>query len=405
MTDFLPVLLGSDANVYGMARSFYSQYGVTSVAVCKGALVATANSKLVHIAVLEPELEQDDVFVRTLIDFAKQQTKPLVLVSCADGYTILLARHREELAPYYHFACPDLQTVLDLDIKDNFYRACAAHGLSYPKTATCTAQNYRSVTLPFAFPCIIKASNSAAYWNCSFPHKKKVFLAQNREEFDQITAAIYGSSYQDELILQEYIPGDDNCMRVLNAYCGLDRKVHLMALGRPLLEEQTPEGIGNYAAILSVHDGELLARMRAFLEDVGWVGFANFDMKYDARTGEYKLFEMNPRQGRSSYFVTASGYNLAKWLVEDVLEHKDTGYTEANTQSLWMIAPYGVIRKYLKDPELLAEAARLKKAGKCAHQLFCREDFTLKRFLWYIRSQLNYYRKTARYYGNKSLRD
>ena len=401
MTDFLPVLLGSDANVYGMARSFYGQYGVTSAAVCKGALVATANSKLVKIAVLEPRLEEDEVFVRTLVDFARRQTRPLVLVSCADGYTILLARHREELAPYYHFACPDLQTVLDLDIKDNFYRACAAHGLSYPKTATCTAENYKTVTLPFDLPCIIKASYSASYWNCSFPHKKKVFLAQNRQEFDAITAAIYGSSYQDELILQEYIPGDDNCMRVLNAYCGLDRKVHLMALGRPLLEEQTPEGIGNYAAILSIHDGELLARMRAFLEDVGWVGFANFDMKYDARTGEYKLFEMNPRQGRSSYYVTASGYNLAKWLVEDVLEHRDTGYAE----SLWMIAPYGVIRKYLKDPALLAEAARLKKAGKCAHQLFCKEDLTLKRLLWYIRSQLNYYRKTARYYGNKSLRD
>ena len=405
MTDFLPVLLGSDANVYGMARSFYQQYGITSVAVCKGALVATANSKLVHIAVLEPRLEEDDVFVKTLVDFAKQQTKPLVLVSCADGYTILLARHRQALTPYYHFACPELQTVLDLDIKDNFYRACEAHGLSYPKTATCTAENHKNISLPFEFPVIIKPSNSAAYWNCSFPHKKKVFLAQNRQEFDQITDAIYGSSYQDELILQEYIPGDDNCMRVLNAYCGLDRKVHLMALGRPLLEEQTPEGIGNYAAILSVHDGELLARMRAFLEDMGWVGFANFDMKYDTRTGEYKLFEMNPRQGRSSYFVTASGYNLAKWLVEDVLEHKDTGYTEAKTESLWMIAPYGVIRKYLKAPELLAQAARLKKAGKCSHQLFCKEDFTLKRFLWYIRSQANYYRKTARYYGNKSLRD
>ena len=123
MTDFLPVLLGSDANVYGMARSFYGQYGVTSAAVCKGALVATANSKLVKIAVLEPRLEEDEVFVRTLVDFARRQTRPLVLVSCADGYTILLARHREELAPYYHFACPDLQTVLDLDIKDNFYRA------------------------------------------------------------------------------------------------------------------------------------------------------------------------------------------------------------------------------------------------------------------------------------------
>ena len=91
--------------------------------------------------------------------------------------------------------------------------------------------------------------------------------------------------------------------------------------------------------------------------------------------------------------------------VEDVLEHKELGLTIADTKSLWMIAPYGVIKKYLKDPDLLARADKLKKEGKCAHQLFCKEDWNLKRWLWYIRSQLNYYRKTARYYGNKGLRD
>lgn len=409
MTDFQPVLLGSDANVYGMARSFYAQYGVVSDAICKGVLVATRNTGLVNIAVVEPNLEDDETFVHTLLTYAENHKgKKLLLVSCADGYTVLMARHRAALSTCFYFACPELQTVLDLDIKDNFYRACAAHGLSYPLTATCTAQNYREVELPFEFPVIIKASNSPAYWNCTFPHKKKVFLAHDRAEFDAITAAIYGSSYQDDLILQEYIPGDDNCMRVLNAYCGKDHKVHLMALGRPLLEEQTPEGIGNYAAILShpdINDTALLDRMKAFLEDVEWEGYANFDMKYDARTGTYKLFEMNPRQGRSSYFVTAAGYNLAKWIVEDVLEHKDLGYTVANTESLWMIAPFGVIRKYLKDPALLAEAKRLKKEGKAAHQLICREDYNPKRVLWYLRSQLNYYRKTAKYYGNKGLTD
>ena len=88
------------------------------------------------------------------------------------------------------------------------------------------------------------------------------------------------------------------------------------------------------------------------------------DIKYDARTGEYKMFEMNPRQGRSSYFVTAAGYNLSKWLVEDVLEHKELGLTIADTKSLWMIAPYGVIKKYLKDPDLLARADKLKKRGQ-----------------------------------------
>ena len=149
----------------------------------------------------------------------------------------------------------------------------------------------------------------------------------------------------------------------------------------------------------------IVEKLKNFLEDMQWEGFANMDIKYDARTGEYKMFEMNPRQGRSSYFVTAAGYNLSKWLVEDVLEHKELGLTIADTKSLWMIAPYGVIKKYLKDPDLLARADKLKKEGKCAHQLFCKEDWNLKRWLWYIRSQLNYYRKTARYYGNKGLRD
>ena len=160
--------------------------------------------------------------------------------------------------------------------------------------------------------------------------------------------------------------------------------------------------IGASETALNVY---LLEKLKNFLEDMQWEGFANMDIKYDARTGEYKMFEMNPRQGRSSYFVTAAGYNLSKWLVEDVLEHKELGLTIADTKSLWMIAPYGVIKKYLKDPDLLARADKLKKEGKCAHQLFCKEDWNLKRWLWYIRSQLNYYRKTARYYGNKGLRD
>ena len=406
MKNLLPVLLGSDANVYGMARSFYMEYGVTSLAIGKGALAATANSRLVKMAVVEPNLEDDAVFVRTLTDFAKAHTgKTLVLVSCGDNYTGLMARARAALEPYYKFACPTPELVAELDTKEFFYQACERHGLSYPRTFGCTNENYKTVELPFPFPCIIKASNSVAYWNCKFPHKKKVFVAYNKEEFDAITAAIYSSSYQDNLVLQEYIPGDDNCMRVLNCYSGLDHKVKLMALGRPLLEEQTPEGIGNYAAIMNVRDDELMEKMKAFLEDVGWEGFSNFDMKYDARDGKYKLFEMNPRQGRSSFFVTASGYNLAKWLVEDVVEHKEQGLTIADAHHLWMIAPAGIIKKYLKDEALLAEAKELMRQGKVSHQLFCKEDAGLKRRIWYIKNQLNNYRKYKRYFGNKSLVD
>ena len=54
---------------------------------------------------------------------------------------------------------------------------------------------------------------------------------------------------------------------------------------------------------------------------------------------------------------------------------------------------------------LLAEAKELMRQGKVSHQLFCKEDAGLKRRIWYIKNQLNNYRKYKRYFGNKSLVD
>ena len=410
--ELLPVLLGSDANVYGMARSFFEAYGAHSVALCKRRLSATAHSRFVRVVLASPRFEEDAVFARTLIGFARRQKakhprRVLVLVSCADGYTVLLARHRAALRPWYRFACPDLPTVLALDRKQEFYRLCAKYGLGFPQTVTCTPADWREVSLPFGYPVIIKAGNSAAYWNCRFPHKKKVFLAHDRPELESIISAIYASSYRDTLILQEYIPGGDEQMRVLNAYCARDGRVRLLALGRPLLEEQTPEGIGNYAAILTgpeVQDAALLRQASGFLRAVGWQGFANFDLKLDPRTGEYKLFEMNPRQGRSSYYATAAGGNLARVLVQDVVQERPAPPVIARRAVLWRIAPFGVLRRYVADKALLTRAAALRRAGRCVSQLWCRWEHDPVRWLWYLRHQLTYYRKMARWNGNKGLR-
>ena len=87
--DFQPVLLGSDINVYGMARSFHQEYGVKSVAIGKGVLGPCLASKIVTVEVVEPNLEDDQVFVKTLLDFAKRYEgsgKKLLLVPCGDNY-------------------------------------------------------------------------------------------------------------------------------------------------------------------------------------------------------------------------------------------------------------------------------------------------------------------------------
>lgn len=404
--DFLPVLLGSDVNVYGMARSFHEEYGIASVAIGKGRLNATSNSKIVSVEVVEPNIEDDKVFCNTLISFAKRYAgRKLLLVPCGDNYIKLLVRNQDKLRDYYEFECIDEDLLLQLSLKENFYKVCTEHGFAFPKTSSCTFENYKTIELPFDFPVIIKPSNSVAYWNCSFPHKKKVFVAYNKQEFDDILNAIYGSSYKDHLILQEYIPGDDSNMRVMNCYCGRDKKVKLISLGNALLEEHSPEGIGSYAAIINSTDEELSQRMKNFLEDIGYIGFANFDMKFDSRDGQYKLFEMNLRQGRSSFFVTAGGYNLAKWLVDDIIYHKEMGCTVATSKALWTIIPTSIIFKYVRDEAVKAEARELIKQGKVCHSLYYKGDRSFKRWLGYRKNQFHYHQKYKKYFGNKGLHE
>ena len=402
-TDFIPVLLGSDANVYGMARAFHEEYGVRSIAVSKTIFTATVDTQIIDFT-LEPDLENPEKFLNKLMEvYNAHKDKKLLLVPCGDGYVKLVVALQDKLKDYFYFNCLSPELLKTLTLKESFYNICDKYGFDRPKTEVISFEDYKQKPIGIDFPVIIKASNSVEYWKCSFPGKMKVFVAQDKDEFYKIVDAIYSSSYKDHLTIQEFIPGDDTYMRVLNCYVGKDKKVKLMALGHPLLEEHTPQGIGSYVAIINTYDKELLEKFKFFLEDIGYQGFANFDMKFDSRDNKYKIFETNVRQGRSSFYVTASGYNLAKWLVDDVIYNKPQEFTIDKNEHLWIQVPKGIIYKYVKNEELLKKVRELIKAKKCTNSLFYNKDLNAKRYIKLKINMLNHYRKYKKYYGKKGL--
>ena len=400
---FLPILLGSDMNAYGMARAFYEAYGLKPLVLGRSHLTPTQDSRILHFQQIE-NLNSQDVFVGAMEKVAAQYPdKKLLLLACGDDYAKLIIKNKPALQQWFTVPYIDESLMDQILLKENFYKMCEKYQFKYPGTTTVTAEDYESFVPPFDYPIILKASNSVEYWACKFPGKKKVFIAHNEEEKTAILKAIYSSTYQDTMIVQEFIPGDDSYMRVLNAYVGKDGKVKLMCLGNPILEEHSPEGIGSYAAIVTTYDKQLMDQVRFFLEDIGYTGFANFDMKYDVRDKQYKLFEINLRNGRSSYYVTAAGYNLMKYVADDHMLDIKQNLTYADNEHLWMIIPKGVLFKYASNEKLKLKAKSLIREGKYTNSLFFNQDMNVKRWTKLTLNSLNYYRKYKKYFNNKGL--
>ena len=407
MSKFLPLILGSDENAYGTARQFRDvPDAARPLLLCALPLRATRASSLFDIKVV-PDLDRDDVFPAALtetIDALDHAAYPggVVVIPCSDYYTGLLCRHAAILEGRVRNRFNPPELLETLDTKDRFYALCDQYGLDYPRTVVAEFDERERVvdTLPFDFPIVCKPENSNAsdYLHCKFEGVKKVYFFSSRQEYLDIARKLTDAGYRGKLILQEFIPGGDDAMRVLNSYSDADGHVRAMSLGQPVLEFYDPASIGNYAAIISRSDRALCERMRAFFEAIGYVGFSNFDMKYDSRTGRYVLFEINPRLGRSSFFSYSAGMNFMRILADDVIAGKRDPFTCCERTVLWAHVPRGILRRYVSDDALRAEIARLP----IHYTLWWEGDRNLKRAYQISRYALGQYRSFRRWYFDKT---
>ncbi len=402
-----PVLLGADLNCYNVARAFHEAYGVKSYAFGRYAVSATKYSKIIHFRSVT-HLDDDAVMLDTLHRFADAHLgEKLILFGCTDDYVAMILRNREALSDYL-IPYPDAEMLVTGAKKASFYELCDRFGIPYPDTVVLDravgASDLTEDKLGFAYPIIVKPSSSADYWKHEFEGMKKVYFAATPEEAEKIIGQIYAAGYPDKIILQEMIEGGDSQMRVFTTFSDEKGKVRAMCLGHTMLEEHTPRGLGNHAAIVTepVSSLPVAGKIKEMLEALHYTGFANFDIKLRKGTkDDYRVFEINLRQGRSNFYMTVAGLNVAR-LACEVFESDGDDCVCVERSVFWHHIPRSTAYLYTEDKALVAKAKELAKQGMESSSVWYGHDLCLNplRFIC-VAEQLRRQKKKFKIYYPK----
>ena len=401
---FKVVILGTDINAYYMSRNFHEAYGIKVHLIGKTAMNFTSLSDILTYE-LHDDLWEETAFVKILKDYALNNPgDKIILIGSNDTYVRLIVENKRVLQKYYIFNYPSEDIINNLLIKDNFYEFVKDYDLDIPNTYIYTCHKDKldlKEIKKFMYPLILKPGNGVKYHEHEFNGQAKVYKIKNKKELETVIRQIEDSGYDDKLIIQEFIPGDDSMLFDSIFYVGKDKKAKLMSFAQIGLQEHTPTGIGNCTVLVNgfneFNNTEIIKdKLIKFLEDIGYQGFAEFDLKYDIRDQKFKVFEINPRQARSSYYLTACGYNLAEYLVNDIVYNKPMKFKFIKEKMVLSFVPKSVIKKYVINEKLKAEINKLIRQHKFVRPLHYKKDKSLKRKIWLFIRDINYKKKYKR---------
>lgn len=398
--DFEIVLIGTDINCYYMARNTHEAYNKKAYVIGKEPMKFTSYSKIINLQI-EPRLHEKEVFIRVLEDFAlKHEDKKLILIPTNDNYVRLIIENKEFLKKYYLFNDISEDLMNSLLVKDKFYEVYEDSLIDLPETYIYDINDELDLerVSKLGLPIIVKPGDGVSYHHHEFENQAKVYKLKSMEELISVVKQIKDSKYNGTLILQKFISGDDSYLCDVIFYCDHTRKCKLMTFAQIGLQERTITGVGNCTVLVNGYCnlgpyGKTVEQLREFIDTLDYQGFAEIDLKYDEDDQKFKVLEINPRQARSSYYLTPCGYNIVKYIVNDLLYKKELEFEFIDQEVCLSFVPKKVIDDYVLNRDLKDKINELIKQKRFYDPLDYSKDNLLKRKVWLSLRKLNYIKK------------
>jgi predicted ATP-grasp superfamily ATP-dependent carboligase len=300
-----------------------------------------ALSRYVRGSLVVPKAAPPSDWLRNLRRIGQRLGRPL-LVPIDDDASVLVDDHAEELSEHFLFPRrPDGMARL-LSSKLELHRLCLRLGIPSPYSVVPEdADDAVDHAESFGYPIVLK--RIARWVPSAEPGAPSVHIAADRSSLVAAYARMR-SPREQNVLLQEYIPGPPASIWMLNAYLDADSQPLVAFTGRKL--RQYPAYTG--AATLGVCERNPTVEADALrlLREVGYSGIIDLGFRYDERDGRYKLLDVNPRIGATfRLFVGDGGLDVLRALYLDMTGQPvpSAGPYEGRR---WIVEPLDLLSSY-----------------------------------------------------------
>jgi len=253
--------------------------------------------------------------LRLLLEVGRKIGRRSVLIPTSDIATMFVEDHAAALAGHFIFPNRDARLIRALCSKRDMYFLAKMWNVpvpetSFPRSRIDVLEYLASARFPILFKPIYPhlALQSSKPW-------RMVLVHTERELLDHYDALEDPSA--PNVMLQEYIPGADHMTWTFNGYFDEQAECRLAFTGRKLRNFPPYFGQASFAVCENNDDVQKIAM--GFMTSIGYKGPLDLGFRYDARDGQYKVNDVNPRIGAMfRLFVGQNGMDVARALYQDM---------------------------------------------------------------------------------------
>ena len=252
--------------------------------------------------------------VNFLLDVGRKIGRRSILIPTDDKALLFCASCAEILREQFLFPDMSPNLIRELSSKEGMYHLAKKHGVRTPEAAF---PRSRKDVLEFVsratFPVMVKGVFASVLLKMT---GQKMFIVRSASELLEKYDAAEDLA-NPNWMLQEYIPGGDDTVWMLDGYFNHRSECLVSFTGKKI--RQYPVFHGSTSLGICVENETVRKTTTEFMKKLGYKGILDIGYRYDARDGQYKLLDVNPRIGSTfRLFVAENGMDVARAMYLDL---------------------------------------------------------------------------------------